>query len=96
MMVNTARKGKEGWKEVDIVYLLFFPTLLLRMLHNQIWISLARFQTARSRHLILDRGIEFEQVDRERNWSVPDSLPFIILHARNLRKSQLIPLKRYT
>ncbi|RRT62889.1 hypothetical protein BHE74_00044247 [Ensete ventricosum] len=38
------------------------------MLHNQIWISLARFQNARSKHRIIDKSIEFEQVDRERNW----------------------------
>ncbi|KAI3944215.1 hypothetical protein MKW98_016445, partial [Papaver atlanticum] len=35
--------------------------------YGQIWITLARFQTARSKHRILDKRIEFEQVDRERN-----------------------------
>ncbi|EHA8587098.1 putative very-long-chain aldehyde decarbonylase GL1-6-like [Cocos nucifera] len=58
----------KGWSETDWSYLAIFPSLLLRMLHNQVWISLARFQNARSKHRIVDKSIEFEQVDRERNW----------------------------
>ncbi|EHA8587100.1 very-long-chain aldehyde decarbonylase GL1-5 [Cocos nucifera] len=58
----------KGWREMDLSYLVIFPSLLLRMLHNQAWISLARFQNARSKHRIVDKSIEFEQVDRERNW----------------------------
>ncbi|KAJ0967534.1 hypothetical protein J5N97_024451 [Dioscorea zingiberensis] len=61
------RAMKEGW-EVDLGYLVIFPSLLVRMVHNQAWISLSRFQNARSKHRILDRSIEFDQVDRERNW----------------------------
>ncbi|XP_031113854.1 very-long-chain aldehyde decarbonylase CER1-like [Ipomoea triloba] len=48
--------------------LLIFPFLLLRMLHNQLWISLSRYRTAKGDNRIVDKGIEFEQVDRERNW----------------------------
>lgn len=77
MMINAARKGNEGWREVDIGYILIFPFLLLRMLHNQIWITLSRFQTARSPHRIVDRSIDFEQVDRERNWFDRNSFPSI-------------------
>ncbi|KAJ6821460.1 protein ECERIFERUM 1 isoform X1 [Iris pallida] len=62
------KKGKEAWSEVEVVYLLIFPLLLLRMLHNQVWISLSRFQTARATHLIVDRSLDFEQIDRERTW----------------------------
>ncbi|XP_010255640.1 PREDICTED: protein ECERIFERUM 1-like [Nelumbo nucifera] len=54
--------------ERDVGYLLTFPFLLSRMLHSQLWISLARYQTAKSKHRIVHKGIEFEQVDRERNW----------------------------
>ncbi|KAL6659162.1 hypothetical protein ACP70R_003202 [Stipagrostis hirtigluma subsp. patula] len=57
-----------GWREVDPVYIGIFPTVLLRLLHNQIWITVSRIQNARCKHQIVDRGIEFEQVDRERNW----------------------------
>ncbi|KAI3957119.1 hypothetical protein MKW92_048969 [Papaver armeniacum] len=57
----------EIW-ERDFTSLLVLPYLLWRWIHGQIWITLARFQTARSKHRILDKGIEFEQVDRERNW----------------------------
>ncbi|KAH0457935.1 hypothetical protein IEQ34_013250 [Dendrobium chrysotoxum] len=49
-------------KDVSIPYLLIFPSLLLRMLHNQIWISISRWQTARSPHRIVDKSIEFEQI----------------------------------
>lgn len=55
-------------KDISLLYILIFPSLLFRMLHNQIWISISRFQTARSPHRIVDKSIEFEQVDRERNW----------------------------
>nr|CAD1843772.1 unnamed protein product [Ananas comosus var. bracteatus] len=57
------------WKDVHISYIIIFPSLLLRMIHNQLWISLSRFQNARSRRRIVDRSIDFAQVDRERNWS---------------------------
>ena len=53
----------------DLFYILVLPFLLWRMLHNQIWISLSRYQTARGK-AIVDKGLEFEQVDRERDWLV--------------------------
>ncbi|XP_030474544.2 very-long-chain aldehyde decarbonylase CER1 [Syzygium oleosum] len=52
----------------DFGYFLIFPFLLARMLHNLIWISLSRHRTAKGNNRIVDRGIEFEQVDRESNW----------------------------
>ncbi|XP_077250811.1 very-long-chain aldehyde decarbonylase GL1-5-like [Tasmannia lanceolata] len=58
----------EGEGERDLSNFLIFPFLLSRWAHNQIWISLSRFQTGRSKHKIVHKGIEFEQVDRERNW----------------------------
>ena len=59
--------------ERDLSYLLVFPFMLWRMFdqfHNQLWISLSRYQTAKGKGRIVDKGLEFEQVDRERNWSV--------------------------
>ncbi|KAK9037168.1 hypothetical protein V6N11_022089 [Hibiscus sabdariffa] len=55
-------------KERDVSVLALFPFMLWRMLHNQIWISLSRYRTAKGSNRIVDKGIEFEQVDRERNW----------------------------
>ena len=70
--------------EKDMFYVLIFPILLWRWLHSQIWISFARFQTARTKHLIVNKGIDFEQVDRERNWlasitlsDAPNSLIYV-------------------
>lgn len=54
--------------ERDMAYLSIFPFLLLRILHNQIWISVSRYQNAKGNRRIVDKGIEFEQVDREANW----------------------------
>ncbi|XP_022851514.1 protein ECERIFERUM 1-like isoform X1 [Olea europaea var. sylvestris] len=54
--------------ERDLSHFLIFPFLLLRMLHSQIWISLSRYHTAKGSNRIVDKTIEFEQVDRERNW----------------------------
>lgn len=52
----------------DISTFLILPFLLWRMLHNQIWISLSRYRTAKGNTRIVDKGIEFDQVDRERDW----------------------------
>ncbi|XP_057437966.1 very-long-chain aldehyde decarbonylase CER1-like [Lotus japonicus] len=54
--------------ERDPVYYLVFPFILLRILHNQIWISVSRYKTAQGKNRIVDKGLEFEQVDRESNW----------------------------
>lgn len=54
--------------EKDLSYLAVLPFMLWRILHFQLWRSLSRFQTARDRNKIVQRGIEFEQVDREENW----------------------------
>ncbi|XP_056161764.1 very-long-chain aldehyde decarbonylase CER1-like isoform X2 [Syzygium oleosum] len=55
-------------RERDVSTFLIFPFLLWRMLHNQIWITLSRYRNARGNGRIVDKGIEFEQVDRERDW----------------------------
>ncbi|KAL9234328.1 hypothetical protein vseg_009211 [Gypsophila vaccaria] len=55
-------------KETDLSYPLATLLMLWRMLHNQIWITLSRYRTARGDNLIVDRSLEFEQVDRERTW----------------------------
>ncbi|KAM3199196.1 very-long-chain aldehyde decarbonylase CER1 [Capsicum annuum] len=55
-------------RERDIGYLLIFPLLLSRIIHYQIWISLSRYRTTKGNNRIVDRSIEFEQVDREKNW----------------------------
>ncbi|KAL2514078.1 Protein ECERIFERUM 1 [Forsythia ovata] len=58
----------ENEAERDFSKFSVFPFLLTRMLHNQIWISLSRYRTAKGSNRIVDKSIEFEQVDRERNW----------------------------
>ncbi|KAG8065272.1 hypothetical protein GUJ93_ZPchr0004g39845 [Zizania palustris] len=62
------RVASKGWRDLDPAYTIMLPALLMRMIHNQIWISLSRYQTARRKHLIVDRSLDFEQVDRERSW----------------------------
>lgn len=61
---NVVRDGDER----DLSSLLVLPLLLWRVVHNQLWISLSRYRTAKGSNRILDKSIEFEQVDRERNW----------------------------
>ncbi|KGN46281.1 very-long-chain aldehyde decarbonylase CER1 [Cucumis sativus] len=58
----------KGGEKRDLSYILIFPFLVLRMIHNQIWISLSRYQTAKGTKRIVDKPIEFEQVDRESSW----------------------------
>ncbi|CAM8977376.1 unnamed protein product [Rhodiola kirilowii] len=55
-------------EERDLSSFLIFPFLLFRMLHNQLWISLSRYKTAKGSNRIVDKSIDFEQVDRERDW----------------------------
>ncbi|XP_031110837.1 very-long-chain aldehyde decarbonylase CER1-like isoform X1 [Ipomoea triloba] len=55
-------------RERDYTNFLIFPFLLSRMLHNQLWISYSRHRTAKGKNRIVDKPIEFEQVDRESNW----------------------------
>ncbi|XP_023521346.1 protein ECERIFERUM 1-like [Cucurbita pepo subsp. pepo] len=54
--------------ERDTSTLVIIPLLLWRMIHNQIWITLSRHRTAKGNARIVDKGLEFDQVDRERNW----------------------------
>lgn len=56
--------------ERDISTFFVLPFMLWRMLHNQIWITLSRYRTAKGNNRIVDKGIEFDQVDRERDWLV--------------------------
>ena len=51
--------------ERDLSNFLILPFLLWRMLHNQIWISLSRYRNAKGSNLLVDKSLEFEQVDRE-------------------------------
>uniref|UniRef100_A0A803NJD0 Fatty acid hydroxylase domain-containing protein n=1 Tax=Cannabis sativa TaxID=3483 RepID=A0A803NJD0_CANSA len=59
---------KDTPDERDLSTFLVFPFLVWRMIHNQIWISLSRYINAKGNNRILDRGLEFDQVDREKNW----------------------------
>ncbi|KAF3780487.1 ECERIFERUM 1 protein [Nymphaea thermarum] len=52
----------------DYTLLCPFYLLVSRLVHDQLWISWSRFQNARSKHQIQSRGLEFQQVDRERRW----------------------------
>ncbi|XP_062200278.1 very-long-chain aldehyde decarbonylase GL1-5 [Phragmites australis] len=86
----------KGWREADLGYLAILPSLLLRMLHDQAWITVSRLQNARSRRQIVDRGIEFEQVDRERNWDDQILLSGVLLYlgALYMPGGQHLPLWR--
>ena len=54
----------------DLSNFFILPLLLWRMLHNQIWISISRYQNAKGNNLLVDRSLQFEQVDREQSWLV--------------------------
>ncbi|KAJ8538569.1 hypothetical protein K7X08_027790 [Anisodus acutangulus] len=80
----------------DIAYLLIFPLLILRMIHYQIWISLCRYRTAKGDYRIVDKSIEFDQIDIERNWD--DQIIFSALlfyfGYLNLEQSHHLPIWR--
>lgn len=70
--------------ERDFSYFLILPLLLSRMVHNQIWISYSRYRTAKGSNRIVDKSIEFEQVDRERNWDDQIILNGILFYLGNM------------
>lgn len=57
-----------GGQEADNFSLVLLIFVAFRYLHNQLWISISRYQNARSKRQIQSKSIEFEQVDRERTW----------------------------
>ncbi|PON87544.1 Fatty acid hydroxylase [Trema orientale] len=76
--------SKDDPQERDLTSFLIFPFLLLRMLHNQIWISLSRYRTAKGNNRIVDKSLEFDQVDRERNWDDQILFTGILFYMGNL------------
>ncbi|KAM3245091.1 hypothetical protein ACQJBY_056426 [Aegilops geniculata] len=74
----TAR-GEEG----DLLSLFVLPTLLFRLLYTQLWISVSRHQTARSKHRIVSKSLDFDQVDRERNWDDQIILTALLFYVVN-------------
>ncbi|KAL0007434.1 hypothetical protein SO802_008936 [Lithocarpus litseifolius] len=82
--------------ERSLSLFLIFPFLLWRMLHNQIWISLSRYWTAKGKNSIVDKSIEFEQVDRESNWDDQILLngALFYLASKTLTQAENLPLWR--
>ncbi|KAL5990375.1 hypothetical protein ACLOJK_011275 [Asimina triloba] len=73
----------KGSETRDLSNFMIFPLLLSRWIHNQIWVSISRFQAARSKHRIVEKGFGFEQVDREENWDDQILLSGIFLYLVN-------------
>ncbi|KAM0891605.1 hypothetical protein ACQ4PT_026309 [Festuca glaucescens] len=86
----------KGWREADLGYMIILPSMMLRAVHNQVWITVSRLQNARGKRQIVERGIEFEQVDRERNWDDQIILSAILFYlgALHLPGGQNLPLWR--
>ncbi|KAL2892645.1 Protein ECERIFERUM 1 [Bienertia sinuspersici] len=85
-----------GSEERDLGYAAVIPLLLWRMLHNQIWISLSRYRTAKGNNLIVDKSLDFDQVDRERNWDDQIVLNGILFYAGywGLKSGKNVPIWR--
>ncbi|CAD6249012.1 unnamed protein product [Miscanthus lutarioriparius] len=65
---STYKFVTSGSGERDLLAFAVLPVLLLRLLYSQLWITVSRHQTGRSRHRIVDKSLDFDQVDRERSW----------------------------
>lgn len=65
-----------GGQEADNFSLILLILIAVRYLHNQLWISISRYQNARSKRQIQSKSVEFEQVDREGTWD-----DYIFFHA---------------
>ncbi|KAL2460981.1 Protein ECERIFERUM 1 [Abeliophyllum distichum] len=88
-----ARKGE---REIDYFNILIIPFMLWRAIHNQIWISFSRHRTAKGKNRIVDKSIEFEQVDRESSWDDQILLNGILFYFFNttMDKASWLPIWR--
>ncbi|KAJ0966529.1 hypothetical protein J5N97_023446 [Dioscorea zingiberensis] len=77
-------KMRNNGEEIDVFSLTIFPLFLLRLLHSQLWISLSRYQTAKGKHLIVDKSLDFSQVDRESNWDDQILLTAVLMYITNM------------
>lgn len=68
--VYTNIRRKEEGRGMDLLNIAVLPIQILRIIHTQAWISFSRFMTCNSKNKIVNKSLEFEQVDRERNWYV--------------------------
>nr|CAB3451470.1 unnamed protein product [Digitaria exilis] len=73
--------------ERDLLSFAVLPVLLLRLLYSQVWISVSRHQTARSKHRIVSKSLDFNQVDRERNWDDQILLTALLFYVVNASAS---------
>ncbi|KAL6591360.1 hypothetical protein ACP70R_049863 [Stipagrostis hirtigluma subsp. patula] len=80
---STYRFVTSGSEERDLVSFFVLPVLLLRLLYSQLWITVSRHQTARSKHRIVTKSLDFDQVDRERNWDDQIILTALLFYAVN-------------
>ncbi|KAL4593752.1 hypothetical protein ACB092_M014700, partial [Castanea dentata] len=76
--------------ERSLSLFLIFPFLLWRMLHNQIWISLSRYWTAKGKNSIIDKSIEFESKDDQ----ILFNGALFYLASKTLTQAENLPLWR--
>ncbi|CAN6279636.1 unnamed protein product [Urochloa humidicola] len=90
---STYRFVTSGSGERDLLGFAVLPVLLLRLLYSQLWISVSRHQTARSKHRIINKSLDFDQVDRERNWDDQILLTALLFYAVNAAApaAQVVP-----
>ncbi|KAH9315167.1 hypothetical protein KI387_023794, partial [Taxus chinensis] len=84
LMIKAIHTNFLRGREADNFSLLLLILAATRYLHNQLWISISRYQNARSKRQIQSKSIHFEQVDRERSWDdyiLMYTFLFIPLHA---------------
>ncbi|XP_020247925.1 protein ECERIFERUM 1-like [Asparagus officinalis] len=71
-------------KERDLSRLMILSVLLLKAAYTQMWITLARLKMVKGKNRIVNKGLEFEQVDRETNWDDSIIMNGLIFYISNL------------
>ncbi|KAG7595383.1 Fatty acid hydroxylase [Arabidopsis suecica] len=72
-------------EEKDLSRLMIVVLMLWRIVHSQIWISVSRQRTAKGTNKIVDKPIEFEQVDRERTWDDQIIFNTLLMYLANIK-----------
>ncbi|OMO49505.1 Fatty acid hydroxylase [Corchorus capsularis] len=70
--------------EKNLFMFLVLPFLFFRLLHYQLWITVSRYRTAQGSNRILDKSLDFDQVDRERSWDDQIVLNGILFYAAGI------------
>ena len=65
LVIKAIHTNLLGGQEADNFSFILLIFVAVRYLHHQLWITISRYQNARSKRQIQSKSIQFDHVDRE-------------------------------